>query len=297
MQASTTTPASAPLKNEVPITAPRQSQLVASITVADPVQKNAPSEHVPKQSAFAAVPRVTSSQSQANLVNYENPRSIESAVVRSIEATAPQTPLAPQAAMPTLQQGGPPKAPTGTSNGTDLFRVSDPATSLLAPSEGAEPSLWDPIRPTHTTNSTPFSHRAELVPHVARQLIEVLAQNPGRPVEIALSPQELGRVRMSITKEDGMITVNILAERGETLDLMRRHIDQLGQTFRSMGYEQITFAFDQGAQDGEQPSDTPPNAQGDTKTGTPSSEGAQPENEPTRITLNSAHTSGVDIRL
>jgi len=42
------------------------------------------------------------------------------------------------------------------------------------------------------------------------------------------------------------MTVSITAERPETLDLIRRHIDILGQDFRDMGYERSEFSFDQG---------------------------------------------------
>jgi len=42
---------------------------------------------------------------------------------------------------------------------------------------------------------------------------------------------------------DTGISVLITAERPETLDLMRRHIDQLAEEFRSLGYEDIGFEF------------------------------------------------------
>jgi len=42
---------------------------------------------------------------------------------------------------------------------------------------------------------------------------------------------------------DTGISVLITAERPETLDLMRRHIDQLAEEFRNLGYEDIGFEF------------------------------------------------------
>ena len=121
----------------------------------------------------------------------------------------------------------------------------DPAFTLLVPSsEGVDMLHWDPARASPTSAAQPV--RGDLTPHIARQLVEVLPQATHRPVEIALSPQELGRVRMSIKTDDGAVTVNILAERADTLDLMRRNIEQLGQSFRNMGYDQITFSFGQG---------------------------------------------------
>ena len=81
---------------------------------------------------------------------------------------------------------------------------------------------------------------------IARQMAEALQKLPDKPVEIALNPRELGRVRMSISAVEAGITVNVIAERPETLDLMRRNIDQLAREFQSIGYEDINFAFAEG---------------------------------------------------
>ena len=133
----------------------------------------------------------------------------------------------------------------GVPQPVEQMLKTDPAVTLLVPaSEGGEMLHWDPARVSPIGASQPV--RNELTPHIARQMAEVLPHAVHRPVEIALSPQELGRVRMSITTEDGAVTVNILAERADTLDLMRRNIEQLGQSFRSMGYDQISFSFGQG---------------------------------------------------
>ncbi|MFC6582188.1 flagellar hook-length control protein FliK [Sulfitobacter aestuariivivens] len=48
---------------------------------------------------------------------------------------------------------------------------------------------------------------------------------------------------MALQMADTGIVVTLLTERPETLDLMRRHIDQLGQEFRALGYEDVTFSF------------------------------------------------------
>ena len=44
-------------------------------------------------------------------------------------------------------------------------------------------------------------------------------------VEVKLSPEELGRVRLSMTTAETGMTVLVTAERPETLDLIRRNID------------------------------------------------------------------------
>lgn len=81
---------------------------------------------------------------------------------------------------------------------------------------------------------------------VLRQLAEAL---PGTPapgsVELTLNPPELGRVRLSLAPSETGIAVLVQAERPETLDLIRRHADQLAQEFRAMGYGATAFAFGQ----------------------------------------------------
>jgi len=200
----------------------------------------------------------------------------------------PSNPTTPQPASPsglTLV-----KADAGSFT-TDIQSKIEGAHSLLASSDTPEVFNWDTARaaipPTGTTGL-----RADLTPHIARQLVDVMAQAAHRPTEIALSPQELGRVRMSVVAEDGAITVSIIAERPETLDLMRRHIDQLGQTFKSMGYESISFAFGQGADSGDHAGSGPggdPSSGGQQATATP--------DESTIIHLDAAPARGVDVRL
>ncbi|WP_175483127.1 flagellar hook-length control protein FliK [Salinihabitans flavidus] len=121
--------------------------------------------------------------------------------------------------------------------------------------EIAAPELIDPksgqggdMRATQhgTSPMPPIADRAEAT-SVIRQ---VMAHSPrvsdGR-IEITLSPEELGRVRMAISGIDGAMTVTIQADRSETLDLMRRHQDQLMQEFLDAGYGDVSFDFGQSA--------------------------------------------------
>lgn len=81
-------------------------------------------------------------------------------------------------------------------------------------------------------------------PHgIGMQLADKMPATAGQPVEITLAPEELGKVRMTIWATDGGLTLQLVADRPETLDLMRRHIDQLAQDFRDMGFERLSFSF------------------------------------------------------
>jgi len=137
--------------------------------------------------------------------------------------------------------------------------------------------------------------RAESARIPIPQVVDIITRQPDRPVEIRLSPEELGRVRMTLSTTETGVTVVIVTERVETMDLMRRHIDQLAQEFRRMGYEDVGFDFKNsgsGAQSGGQnPSDhnefgTIPLAD------TGESKQSAPPQPPTRLA-----STGLDLRV
>ena len=78
---------------------------------------------------------------------------------------------------------------------------------------------------------------------IARQIADHIPAAMGKPVQIMLQPEELGRVRLSVSVSESGVIVSILAERGETLDLMRRNIDQLQQDFQTLGFGTADFSF------------------------------------------------------
>ncbi|WP_163025755.1 flagellar hook-length control protein FliK [Chachezhania antarctica] len=82
----------------------------------------------------------------------------------------------------------------------------------------------------------------QILPHIA----ELMSRPGERSVEIALEPVELGRVRMMVSMAEGGVTLQITAERPETLDLMRRHIETLAEELRRMGYAEVGLSFTTG---------------------------------------------------
>ncbi len=97
----------------------------------------------------------------------------------------------------------------------------------------------EPARVSHDISTA----RPEMARHVAQQLADAVRQMPDRPVEVTLNPEELGRVRLTFTISENGINLAVLSERGETMDLLRRHIDILAQEFREMGYQDVSFDF------------------------------------------------------
>jgi hypothetical protein len=103
--------------------------------------------------------------------------------------------------------------------------------------------------------------RNDLPHNMAMQIAAAIQKGgPGMKsgIELRLSPEELGIVRLTFTQSEAGVTVNIHAERAETLELLRRNIDTLAQEFLDIGYDTAEFTFDReetGAQDTARPAD------------------------------------------
>ncbi|MBN2906215.1 MAG: flagellar hook-length control protein FliK [Rhodobacteraceae bacterium] len=114
-----------------------------------------------------------------------------------------------------------------------------PDAPLMAEMTPGERAMPEPHRPTPII----LPAMTEAPRPATRAMAEALHRAPDGAVDVTLSPEELGRVRLSLTPGDGTITVSITAERGETLDLMRRHADLLGNAMRDLGYGAVTLDF------------------------------------------------------
>jgi hypothetical protein len=176
-----------------------------------------------------------------------------------------------------------------------LVTRSDPATIPLT--DAVEEFSWDvrPAAPSTSTQPQMLAARPEMPAHLAQHLAQAMHRTPDRPLEIALNPAELGRVRMTLAATEAGIVVTILADRPDTLDLMRRNINDLGQSFSELGYEDIAFAFGQ--------NDDPSDASSDPRSDDPdalaldldgSAPAAQDTIDPPRLAV---LADGVDLRL
>ena len=97
-----------------------------------------------------------------------------------------------------------------------------------------------------------------LAQSASQQIVNASAQlqaEPGGPIDIALDPPELGRVRLSLVEVNGAMTVSITAERPETADLMRRHLALLADEFARQGLDAPMVDISGGDQGGRQPRD------------------------------------------
>jgi hypothetical protein len=111
-------------------------------------------------------------------------------------------------------------------------------------------------------------------------------------VALLLSPEELGRVAMTLSTHDDGISVALVVDRPETLDLMRRHIDLLTRDLRELGFARVDISF---GNSGESSRDAPPSDRA-PEFGEKSVAGARAPIAAPEI-LRLATATGLDLRL
>ncbi|MHA7850930.1 flagellar hook-length control protein FliK [Roseovarius sp.] len=243
-------------------------------TLAQPIQPFSP-VLAPKPDPGAIAPK-------ERLAPNDPVQTAQAPVTPHIALPTPQ-PLANQAVQPFLAQ------PVQSLPQPIVDGWSDPQTYVSDPAQNAE------IRPVSDLPNAArgfhdILHRPELPRQVLMQLVAAIQRAPGeKNLDLTLNPAELGRVRISLAPGDAGIVVTIIAERPETLDLMRRHAETLAQDFLGMGYGRAEFNFGQTPQHSGQ--------RGNSGTDTIDRQATAPE--PPAHSVASVHISNdrVDIRL
>ena len=97
------------------------------------------------------------------------------------------------------------------------------------------------VPPSHTVN------RSDFASPVTRQIVDAIQARvtADKVIEVSLNPAELGRLKLSLTPAENGMVINVMAERTETIEMIRRNLTDLEQAFLDMGHENITFSFDQ----------------------------------------------------
>ena len=134
-----------------------------------------------------------------------------------------------------------------------LYRKANPEADRATREDLQAGLSFSIAQPTHMQthgNSNSASVHVGQSHHVSeaslfQQLASAASQAIDHPVEVTLSPEELGKVRMTLVTAEGTLALALVADRQQTLDLMRRHIDQLAQDFRALGYQNLNFTFAQ----------------------------------------------------
>jgi flagellar hook-length control protein FliK len=147
-----------------------------------------------------------------------------------------------------------PRTPINTA--TSLVQMQIMATEknpvvpdVAATHELDEIATFKDVSPTSSGRDTlaaaqalTASARAETARAVAGQMAAAIHARPqSGMIEIALNPEELGRVSIVMNGRDDGLHLTIATERPETLDMMRRHISLLEAEFKSLGLGDLSF--------------------------------------------------------
>ena len=149
--------------------------------------------------------------------------------------------------------------PTATTVADDIAALPDqttvsPASDLSPHLSGAATSPAMTLQQPAPAQAVPMS----LPNTVPAQLIHHAGAAQTSAVDVLLKPEELGHVKFQIHQQGDSVRITLSAERPETLDLLRRHSDQLLQEFRQSGFSQASLSFGQW---GQQQRSAPPPAE------------------------------------
>ena len=185
---------------------------------------------------------------------------------------------------------------TNFAAGPDQIQVEGTVQTDAGPVQTLPPLEMRGTASTPTAQMTP--QPADHGARAAGQIAVAVQTAPDCKIEIRLDPAELGHVRVALEPQDGAMVVHLSAERSETMDLLRRHSDQLARELRDLGYRDVSFDFgsDQ-RQDNRQPARTAYDSNQITATeGDPRGAGAENDlASPSR--MKSSSGSGLDLRL
>lgn len=83
---------------------------------------------------------------------------------------------------------------------------------------------------------------------VTAQLAAAVSRSAEGTLEVRLDPQELGRVKLGLSGSSESLTVTIIAERPETLELIRRNLESFSADLADMGFAGLNFEMGTGQQ-------------------------------------------------
>jgi flagellar hook-length control protein FliK len=216
-----------------------------------PAAQNAAAAHPRSAPDLTQVAAPRSARPVEGIVQPEAPQPPPSTAVRAAPETAAPTPPAPAIVESVL------KARLSES-GLSGLRIAGAVASRVfdGGAGGFGLGLGEPGVPTVPTDSTVerLLRAAPSAPSANVEVARDLAQQIGARImplargqfELALAPAELGRLEIALREVDGVMTLSVTAERPETLDLIRRHVDLLAQELRQMAQRELLLQLGTG---------------------------------------------------
>lgn len=237
---------------------------------------NSPTKRVPQAGAFVAVPHKGPNSAAPTAVTPDTVKAPPPPPTSGRGAMMPPPPtIAPTvvaANEPQISAPAPDASPRATIHHQTDLRIMQPITIAAPLVNVAIPGLgWrDPARDVWrdagknpaiselsispppgliTANATAPVSTPSVAASITAQISAIISStSPAGVIELRLTPVELGPVRIIMQAAAGEMTVSIIAENPQTLELMRRNSDMLLQEFRNLGHANVTFQFSGGGQ-------------------------------------------------
>ncbi len=232
---------------------PAQTSVNARSRVDSDYPRDGAMKPLQKQNSAVEPQKLTTVPQQSQLPQEFDTSSIETPLARKDALATPDPIHAKAQQSATALTSHAPAPPKWARPDTPLTAVSpvdtaDPKpTSLVTIAEALDVDRATAPDAPRTTPTAP-QPRIDLARSVAQQMTAAVGQSADGTIDVRLSPEDLGRVRLALTPSDLGMTVSITTERPETLDLVRRHIDLFAQDLRQSGFQNLAFTFGQGDQ-------------------------------------------------
>jgi Flagellar hook-length control protein FliK len=206
--------------------------------------------------------------------------------IAEVEKTIPAELVPPPDTDSTAPSAAPVIPPAIFSPETD-FRAPNAIEAglrLQQPMMGVVPDVslpWDIIR---LPSPIPLTD-------LPQAIVKIVQSEPANSVELRLDPVELGSVRLTLQGTERDISVVIAVERPDTMELLRKHADQLLNDLRQSGYAGASLTFNMSEQHNP--------ARRETHASPPPDFDLQQQPQPQPLTRPEVrgHSGGLDMRL
>lgn len=213
------------------------------------------------QAALSAPVRAEAAATQFRQTEEKSARRPEAAGAPRLAASAMPVRVQLLAAGPPEPKHLPAPQPALRSLGGELSNIGQgagqPDQDISAPRPEGVPSL-PPPRPTERAAEPQRQHLTP-PPNLHSQLLAHASTAIDRQVEVLLTPEDLGSVRFQIRHHGETVSILLSAERGDTMDMLRRHGDELMREFRQAGFSGATLDFGRWGQQQQSQQQAPAN--------------------------------------
>jgi flagellar hook-length control protein FliK len=168
--------------------------------------------------------------------------SVRAAVVATTPVAAARTPAAPMAeSVLRTRISERPFSTPGAPEGQGARSLDGAVSGFgLVLGEQATASSNFEVTGSRMLRAADFA-TADAAREIAQQIGARITPLARGQFEMMLAPVELGRLEVALREVDGVMTLSVSAERPETLELIRRHIDLLAQELRQIAQRELAL--------------------------------------------------------